>query len=167
MGDTERTEPKRRPGARRRARELALAALYRADLLGLGESAALASLPETLSLNQESWPERGRVAQRLRAEALEYAHQLLTGVWLDREALDAAIEESATGWSLDRMPITDRNILRIALSELRRGEPVAVVVNEAVELASQYGGPESSRFVNGVLGGYAARRAAEGEGGEA
>ena len=62
MGDTDRTEPERRPGARRRAREVALAALYRADLLDLGYAAALASLPEMLALNDESLPEADRRA---------------------------------------------------------------------------------------------------------
>jgi len=157
MGDTDRTEPRRRPGARRRAREVALAALYRADLLGLGHSAALVSLPEMLALSEEHWAEEGRRAERLRAEALQHAHNLVTGVSLDCETIDATIAELATDWRLDRLSITDRNILRLALWELGRGEPPAVVVNEAVEIAGEYGGAESAKFVNGVLGGWLQR----------
>jgi len=157
MGDTDRTEPQRRPGARRRAREVALAALYRADLLDLGYAAALASLPDMLALNEESLPDTERRARGIRAEALQYAHDLVTGVSLEGERIDATITELSTDWSLERLSITDRNILRLALWELSNGEPPGVAINEAVEIAQQYGGAESSKFVNGVLGAWVRR----------
>jgi len=158
MGDTDRTEPERRPGARRRAREVALAALYRADLLDLGYAAALVSLPEMLALNEENLPEADRRARGVRAEALQYAHDLVTGVSLESERIDAAIAELSTDWSLDRLSVTDRNILRLALWELGRGEPPGVAINEAVEIAQRFGGAESSKFVNGVLGAWVKRQ---------
>ena len=163
MGDTDRTEPERRPGPRRRAREVALAALYRADLLDLGYAAALASLPEMLSLHEESRPEPERRARSIRAEALQYAHGLVTGVSLESERIDATIAELSTDWSLDRLSVTDRNILRLALWELGNGEPPGVAINEAVEIAQEYGGAESSKFVNGVLGAWVKRESAGGD----
>lgn len=161
MSVINRTERERRPGARRRGRELALAALYRADLLDLGPSGAACSLPEVLALHEEINPEKGPKAERVRTEALEYAHQLVTGLALERRAIDQDISELSTEWSLERLSITDRNILRIALWELKQGGVPAVIVDEAVELAKQYGGPDSPRFVNGILGAWLARHHAE------
>ena len=158
MSDHGRPVSARGPGARRRAREVALAALYRADLLDLSAAATLASLPEVFALSEEPWPQPRRQAHRLRAEALAYAHEILTGVMLDREAIDGTIDGLAIDWRLDRLSITDRNLLRLSLWELNRGEPPAVVVNEAVEIAQEYGGPESSRFVNGILGAWVRRQ---------
>jgi N utilization substance protein B len=160
MGATDASPRQRRPGARRRAREVALAALYRADLLGLDHAAALASLPEMLSLNDEQQPTEGRGGRRIRAEALAYAHDLISGLALESVAIDAVIAELATGWSLERLSITDRNILRLGLWELTQGHPPAAVVNEAVEIAREYGGPDSARFVNGVLGAWLDRQKA-------
>jgi N utilization substance protein B len=70
-----------------------------------------------------------------------------------REKIDAAIERLARDWTLERMPATDRNVLRVAAAELLGvpETPVSVVFNEAVELAKTYGTPASGKFVNGVL----------------
>ncbi len=85
----------------------------------------------------------------------EYAHELYDGV-LDRQpAIDSAIESASENWSLSRMALTDRSILRIAVFELmfRPDIPAGVSINEAVELAQRFGGEDDSyRFVNGVLG---------------
>jgi len=148
------------PGARRRARELALAVLYRADLLGLGEAEALASLPETFDLHVENWPPEDRVSRELWEEAAGYAARLVGGALREREAVDAAIGAVSEDWPIERLAATDRALLRLAVWELGQAEsPPAVVVNEAVELAREYGEAESPKFVNGVLG--AIVRAAE------
>lgn len=90
--------------------------------------------------------ERGVVSEEL-------THLLLTGVELGREAIDEKIVEHAKGWVLSRMPALDRAILRLAIFELmqRPEVPVAVVIDEAVELAKKFSTDDSGRFVNGVL----------------
>jgi N utilization substance protein B len=82
-------------------------------------------------------------------------------VWADRSALDASIGAVSSGWRVERMPVIDRNILRIALWELlnRPDMPVAVVISEAVRLAKLYSTERSGGFVNGVLSRLATERA--------
>jgi N utilization substance protein B len=165
MGSKGRGKSGRRPGARRRARELALSALYRADLLGLDEATAIASLPGMLAIGLEDWTLEDREAPGLREEAAAYAGQLIAGVYAEQAQLDEAIGELATDWRVARLAATDRAILRIAMWELAQGlVPPAVVVSEAVELAAEYGTAESPRFVNGIL---AARLAPQPGGDEA
>ena len=80
------------------------------------------------------------------------AGRYVIGTWTERKALDEAIAEAATGWRIERMPVVDRNIIRLALFELRRGDaPVGVVVSEAVNLAKKFSTERSGAFVNGVL----------------
>lgn len=90
--------------------------------------------------------ERGVVSEEL-------TYLLLTGVELGRESIDEKIVEHAKGWVLSRMPALDRAILRLAIFELmqRPEVPVAVVIDEAVELAKKFSTDDSGRFVNGVL----------------
>jgi len=78
---------------------------------------------------------------------------LLQGVDADGQRVDALVSAAAVGWELDRMPVVDRTILRLATWELlaRPDVPVAVVIDEAVELAKQYSTEFSGGFVNGVL----------------
>ena len=85
----------------------------------------------------------------------DYARELVAGVLRHRAELDAIIQERARAWPLAQMAAVDRNILRLGLFEtLHRRDtvPVSVAINEAVELAKLYGGDNSARFVNGVLG---------------
>ena len=81
------------------------------------------------------------------------AVDLATGVETNRDRYDALISSKARGWRLDRMPMIDRAVLRLALHELadRPETPTAVILNEAVELAKRYSTEDSGRFVNGVL----------------
>ena len=81
------------------------------------------------------------------------ATDMVAGVWAERESLDQAIGEAATGWRVERMPPIDRNILRLALWELRNRPrtPIPVVISEAVRLAKIYSTERSGGFVNGVL----------------
>ncbi|MBU6317396.1 MAG: transcription antitermination factor NusB, partial [Acidobacteria bacterium] len=78
---------------------------------------------------------------------------LVEGVQQHREELDAAIAAHSKGWTLERMPLIDRTVLRVAGFELlgRPEVPVAVVLDEAVELAKRFSTDDSGRFVNGVL----------------
>jgi N utilization substance protein B len=78
---------------------------------------------------------------------------LVRGVEQHMAQLDAAIAAHAKGWTLARMPAIDRNVLRVAAFELlgRHDVPVAVVLDEAVELAKRFSTDDSGRFVNGVL----------------
>lgn len=93
-------------------------------------------------------------------ELSERAVGLVTGVWADRTALDESIGAVSSGWRVERMPVIDRNILRIALWELlnRPDIPVAVVISEAVRLAKLYSTERSGGFVNGVLARLATER---------
>ena len=79
---------------------------------------------------------------------------MVEGVWGERDDLDSVIGEAATGWRVRRMPPVDRNILRLAVWELRHRHrtPVPVVISEAVRLAKTYSTERSGGFINGVLG---------------
>jgi transcription antitermination protein NusB len=87
---------------------------------------------------------------------MPFMEKLLDGVLAKQPELDLIIEKAAPEWPIDRISPVDRNILRLGLYELLfadRGEvPAKVAINEAIELAKQFGGENSSRFVNGVLG---------------
>ena len=89
-----------------------------------------------------------------------YARLLVNGVKECLDSIDEIIEECSDNWALDRMPAVDRAVLRLAAYEMLhvKDVPVAVAINEAVDLAREYGGEdESPRFVNGVLGRIARR----------
>lgn len=81
------------------------------------------------------------------------ATAMVEGVWSELGSLDETIGVAATGWRVERMPPVDRNVLRIALWELRHRPrtPVPVVISEAVRLAKTYSTARSGGFVNGVL----------------
>jgi N utilization substance protein B len=83
----------------------------------------------------------------------ELTSLLVRGVEASRERLDDAIASKAEGWALARMPVLDLNVLRLGAFELaeRPDVPVAVVIDEAVELAKRFSTDDSGRFVNGVL----------------
>ncbi len=84
--------------------------------------------------------------------ALEFAGVLLSGVRRNRAELDTMLSAIAENWSLARMAVTDRNILRIGAFEILYTEtPDRVAINEAVELAKRYGARQSPQFVNGLL----------------
>lgn len=125
-------------GKRRAARELALRALFQVDLGGLSAAEALESSSEP-----RPQPE----------ETLAFARSLVEGVLAHREEIDGVIESHARGWTLARMANVDRNILRLAVCELRHMPdiPASVTLDEAVELAKKYSTADSGRFVNGIL----------------
>jgi N utilization substance protein B len=94
----------------------------------------------------------------------EFCRELATGVERTIEQLDETIGRISEHWVVSRMPLVDRNILRLATYELLfEGDvPPSVAINEAVELAKAYGGDDSSKFVNGVLGKVAEGQTSEG-----
>src|SRR5262245_29904497 len=92
-------------------------------------------------------------------EGEAYANSLVQFYLSEREVIDAMIEETSLHWRLSRMSCVDRNVLRLAATELRHcmDVPARVVLNEAVELAKRFGAEGSGAFVNGVLDQVAAR----------
>lgn len=125
-------------GSRRKSREAALQVLYQIDLSGEEPEQALKSYFQYLSESEE---------------VAEFAHELVRGWALHRDAIDAKIREVSRHWRLERMARVDRNVLRLGAWELgeRRDVPRAVVLDEAVEVAKRFGTEESGAFVNGVL----------------
>ena len=80
------------------------------------------------------------------------ARDLLAAAWADRNACDELLARHAHNWELWRLALVDRNILRLAVSELRAGvTPHRIVISEALKLAQEFSTSESPRFVNGVL----------------
>ena len=119
---------------RREGRELAVMLLYREELTGLTDLA----IPGIEEVNDA---------------ALEFARALVAGV---REALaeiDAAISDASEHWEISRMGVVDRTVLRVGVHELLDwpDTPVAVIINEAVEVARKFSSEECGRFANGVL----------------
>jgi N utilization substance protein B len=123
---------------RRKARQQALHILYQHEITGQ---------PVAEILGSRTWSEED-------GEPTEFSRQLLRGVEEHRKIIDEAIEGISENWVLSRMPIVDRNILRIAAYEILFEDdiPDSVSINEAVEMAKVYGGEDSSKFVNGILG---------------
>ena len=131
--------------ARSKARKRALDMLYIADV----RQAPLRDILEDEARRSASHPQR--------ASSWEYAEQIVRGVDEAQVEIDALIEHHAVGWTLARMPVVDRAILRMATWELRDNPeiPVAVAIAEAMELASVLSTDDSAQFVNGVLGSIA------------
>lgn len=130
--------------ARRKARGMALKALYEIDATDHPPEQVLES-----RLTEEPVSE----------ESQRFIARVVLGALSHKKVLDALIHEHAPEWPVEQMAIIDRNILRIAIFELAidRDIPLKVAINEAVELAKVYGGESAPRFVNGVLGSIANR----------
>lgn len=86
-------------------------------------------------------------------EIKNFTVELVKGIIANLDAIDKKIAEYATNWQIRRMAVIDRNVLRLSCYELvfRRDIPPKVSINEAVELAKKYSGPEAGKFVNGIL----------------
>ncbi len=148
-----------RGGARRKGRELALGLLFMADVGGLKAGGAIMSATETLDILFEQWEMDLAERRKLRAEIEDFGRRLFEAYFRDSVVIDEIINDLSHEWALERMPGIDRNILRMALAELRHlpDVPTSAAINEAVELAKIYGTPDSGKFVNGILGAYARR----------
>ena len=120
------------PAPRHQARERVVTLLYEAELKGRRPT---------------------EVLDELAVAPDPYTVDLVRAVETRRADIDARIGGAAIGWELDRMAVVDRNVLRLAVAELLGcpDVPTAVILNEAVELASAYSTDDSGRFVNGVL----------------
>jgi len=122
--------------ARSKARKAALDFLYESDIR---KGAAL----EILQLRQNE----------LDLPVREFTKDLVSGVESHRRKIDELIATYSQGWDMDRMPVVDRNILRLAIYELLWSSevPVPVVIDEAVQLAQTLSTDDSSKYINGVL----------------
>jgi N utilization substance protein B len=123
---------------RTRARRQALQILYQREITGESVASILASGTYNIEDGEPS----------------EYCRALALGTEERQAEIDAEIEATSQHWTLMRMPFVDRNILRLATFEIlyEPEVPDSVAINEAVEMAKVYGGEDSSKFVNGVLG---------------
>ena len=134
---------------RRRAREAVFQALYQAEVCGDALPTAWAGVPQR---------------DQLPSDAKAYAEELIRLLSQHLPEVDAALRPQLENWRLERLGMTDRGALRLGAAELLFAEetPVRVVLDEAVELASRFGGDGSGAFVNGVLD-RLARRARPGD----
>jgi N utilization substance protein B len=123
---------------RHQAREIALQILFQTEF------SALISHHDYLSLLEETVPK----------ESVEYADLIVRGVKNFQKEIDATIQATSAHWTLQRMSVVDRNVLRISIFEMKHSSELiqpGVAINEAIELAKQYGSAESASFVNGIL----------------
>ena len=123
---------------RRRARELALQALVQFDVQG--ETFA-DELPHFLQQSSDQ------------PDVRIFARELAEGTWANRAEADELLLKLATHWSIERMAVTDRNVLRMGIYQLRHCPdiPPRVVINEAIELGKRYSTTDSPQFINGLL----------------
>ena len=122
------------------ARECALQVLYQLDISAEEVGAALANF----------W---GSQDQEVAQDVKDFSAELVKGTRDGLPAIDKEIASFADNWQLDRMSAVDRNILRLGCYELlsRSDIPPKVTINEAVDLAKKFSGPEAGKFVNGIL----------------
>ena len=127
-------------GARHKARKRALDVLFEADLRGTDPIEVVAQA-------------RQRRTDAGEPDLPDYAVVLVQGVTEHRERIDEILATYSLGWTLERMPAVDRNLLRIGAFEILWGDvPPAVAIDEAVEMAKKWCAAEAPKFVNGVLG---------------
>jgi N utilization substance protein B len=132
-------------GIRRQARIAALQALYELDCT---------------KHKVEETSARLRAGETLAQEALSFSEELVKGVLQHKSELDALIKKFAPAFPVEQMPIIDRNILRLAIFEILFNDktPSKVAINEAIELAKEFGSDASPRLINGVLGSITTER---------
>jgi N utilization substance protein B len=132
--------PKSQMPARRKARKRALDVLYEADLRDRPPVEVLAAYLDRI--------------EQPRPEHIGYTVRLVEGIAGHLDRIDELIGSYAEGWTIDRMPVVDRNLARIAVYELLYADDIddPVAISEAVELARQMSTDDSPRFLNGILG---------------
>lgn len=99
-------------------------------------------------LNEQTLP---KAANDLNKDLTPFSEEIILGVAKDINKINDLIEDTAKNWKVSRMGVIDRNILRIGIFEIINNTPKAVVINEAVLLANQFGSENSSSFINGIL----------------
>lgn len=124
--------------SRRQSRESAVQVLYQLDL-NPGD------FQQGLTVFEDHYPPQ--------VEGYSFFRKLVEGVWEQKEAIDRTIRRHSQNWRLDRMSSVDRNILRLAVYELRFGgdTPPKAAINEAIDLGKRFGSEDSSAFINGIL----------------
>jgi len=122
--------------SRSKARKAALDLLYESDI-------RRSSAADLLS----------RRVTEMEYEAREFTKELIDGIELNKRKIDELISTYAQGWDMDRMPVLDRNILRLSIFELlwSKSVPEAVAISEALELATNFSTEDSTKYINGVL----------------
>lgn len=125
---------------RRQSRELALQVLFQQEFSNKGDlTSNLADFRQSFAATEEVWG---------------YTQELLQGVERHSDEIDALIQKHSSHWTLPRMAMVDRNIMRVAVFETRFAAdpiPPAVAINEAVEISRKFGTSDSPAFVNGIL----------------
>ena len=132
-------------GIKRRARIVALQTLYELDY--------------TKHKVEDAWAHL-RAEKTLPQEALSFSEELVKGVLQNKSELDALIKKFAPAFPPEQMSTVDRNILRLAIFEISFSDktPLKVAINEAIELAKEFGSDSSPRLINGVLGSITTER---------
>ncbi len=135
-------------GIRRQARIAALQTLYELDCTKHKAEEALAHL---------------RAEETMPQEAFSFSEELVKGVLQNKSKLDALIKKFAPAFPPEQMSVIDRNILRLAIFEISFSDktPIKVAINEAIELAKEFGSDSSPRLINGVLGSVTTERGVE------
>ena len=127
-------------GKRNTSRRLAMQALFQAEQAKMGIEQSLLNVFES---------------DRFLDDTKEFARALAVQTDAKKEELDQLIKKHLKDWSIERLSGVDKNILRLALYELKLGEsPTSVIINEAINLAQKYSSVESIKFINGILGAY-------------
>ncbi|MCM2316381.1 MAG: transcription antitermination factor NusB [Thermoanaerobaculia bacterium] len=131
-------------GARRKARELALQMLFQHDVAG--------NEPDDIIETFED-------IQRVRPNIREFAIRVFRGTLEKQDDIDKIVVEQADNWRLSRMPVVDRNLIRMAIYEMMYLDetPKLVILDEAIEIAKRFGTEKSSQFINGILDGVLKR----------
>jgi N utilization substance protein B len=144
--------------ARHRSRQRALQVLYQWDMTKRPVEEAIRAFYDTLDadkiaeepLEEEEDEQDGEEAPSSGPD--EFMEELAKGASEMAPDIDRRIAQKSAHWKLERMPVVDRNILRLGIYEMSRQDtPAAVVIDEALELARQFSGEDSVAFINGVL----------------
>jgi len=131
-------------GARRKARELALQMLFQHDVAGNDPDDIIETFEDI---------------QRVRPNIREFAIRVFRGTLEKQTDIDKIVVEQADNWRLSRMPVVDRNLIRMAIYEMMYLDetPKLVILDEAIEIAKRFGTEKSSQFINGILDGVLKR----------
>ncbi|MDR2561411.1 MAG: transcription antitermination factor NusB [Holophagales bacterium] len=125
-------------GVRRRGREYALQMLFAMDLTEYNPDEVFAGFHAIQDLNHD---------------AFYHARRMVDGIFSHLEEIDSVLANCAKNWKIPRMAVVDRNLLRLAIYELKflSDAPFQIIINEALEIAKDFGDVESSHFINGIL----------------
>ena len=129
------------------SRRTAVQVLYACEMRNLSDKKKHDFTPEEMAKSGE--------LDVIEGEIDDYAQKLIEGVTANKDKIDDLLEKNSKNWALDRMSLVDLNVIRVSTYEMLEVEdvPVSVSIDEAVELAKGFGGEQSHKFVNGILGG--------------